>query len=222
MNRDFKGIWIPKKIWLIPDLKPTYRVFLAEIDSLDNGVGCYAENSHFSGLFGLSKNRCSEIVSMLEKEGYISVEHDVRIKGELRRKIKVLHPFGKSTDPSTFRQTPSTFRQTPSENRLAIYKVLDIQLDIQERDIRALDFLFLNFENRFTEQFLMPYWSKIKDKKKFWADFNDTADDEKRMYDEGLFFRLGKFTRNWISNQDKYSQKEEIAPVASKKTLRYD
>jgi hypothetical protein len=35
-NRDFKGIWIPKEIWLSKDLTLQEKVFYVEIDSLDN------------------------------------------------------------------------------------------------------------------------------------------------------------------------------------------
>ena len=66
-HRDFKGIWIPKKIWLNKDLNVMEKLFLVEIDSLDNADGCFASNAHFSEFFGLSKNRCSEIIKSLER-----------------------------------------------------------------------------------------------------------------------------------------------------------
>jgi hypothetical protein len=36
MKRDFKGIWIPKEIWLNENLTLQEKVFLVEIESLDN------------------------------------------------------------------------------------------------------------------------------------------------------------------------------------------
>ena len=35
-KRDFKGVWIPKEIWLSTDLKVMEKLILVEIDSLDN------------------------------------------------------------------------------------------------------------------------------------------------------------------------------------------
>ena len=35
-NRDFKGVWIPKEIWLRKDLNALDKMIFAEIDSLDN------------------------------------------------------------------------------------------------------------------------------------------------------------------------------------------
>ena len=36
MDRNFKGIWIPKEIWLAEDLTMQEKVMLVEIDSLDD------------------------------------------------------------------------------------------------------------------------------------------------------------------------------------------
>ena len=79
-KRDFKGVWIPKEIWLSTDLKVMEKLILVEIDSLDNEDGCFASNEHFSKFFSLSKNRCSEIIKSLEKKGYI---HLLMIKREM-------------------------------------------------------------------------------------------------------------------------------------------
>lgn len=74
-KRDFKGVWIPKEIWLSTDLKVMEKLILVEIDSLDNEDGCFASNEHFSKFFSLSKNRCSEIIKSLEKKGYIDINY---------------------------------------------------------------------------------------------------------------------------------------------------
>ena len=69
MTRDFKGVWIPKEIWTNKNLNVMEKLFLVEIDSLDNNDGCFATNEYFSDFFRLSKNRCSEIIKNLEKKG---------------------------------------------------------------------------------------------------------------------------------------------------------
>ena len=74
-KRDFKGVWIPKEIWLSTDLKVMEKLILVEIDSLDNEDGCFASNEHFSKFFSLAKNRCSEIIKSLEKKGYIKIDY---------------------------------------------------------------------------------------------------------------------------------------------------
>lgn len=206
MNRDFKGIWIPKNIWFIKELKPAYRVFLAEIDSLDNGEGCSAKNKHFSIMFGLSTNRCSEIIKMLSDGDFITISYNDN-NGVEQRILNVNTPFGKSNPPSVSRLTPSVSRLTPSTFRLPNIKDLEIHIETRERG--ALFFLNQNYPSRFEQEFEMRYASQIKNLKKFCLDFDDTITDEKKAFDDALFGRLGKYARNWIENQDRFSKEEE-------------
>lgn len=72
MKRKFKGIWIPADIWESKDLTLQEKVFLVEIDSLDNNIGCYANNNYFAKFFGLSTTRVSLVISSLVKKGYVN------------------------------------------------------------------------------------------------------------------------------------------------------
>ena len=72
ISRDFKGIWIPKEIWLDKNLTVHEKLFLAEIDSLDNSEGCFASNAYFAEFFGVSKDRASKVISSLTEKGYIT------------------------------------------------------------------------------------------------------------------------------------------------------
>jgi hypothetical protein len=111
LKRNFKGVWIPKDIWLDNNLSIQEKCFLAEINSLDDEVkGCFALNSHFSELFNLSKNRCSEVIKSLEEKGFISVNYEYNGKQITNRTIKIInrfYPFEKSTDPFEISNTPS-------------------------------------------------------------------------------------------------------------------
>ena len=72
MNRDFKGVWIPKKIWLDENLTWMEKLFLVEIDSLDENGECYASNKYFGEFFKLSNSRVSEIINSLIRKEYIT------------------------------------------------------------------------------------------------------------------------------------------------------
>lgn len=74
MERSFKGIWIPKDVWLDENLSWIEKFLLVEIDSLDNEKGCWANNEYFAKFFGVSKDRISRLISSLNKKGYITVE----------------------------------------------------------------------------------------------------------------------------------------------------
>lgn len=72
INRDFKGVWIPKEVWENTNLSLQEKVFYVEIDSLDNEDGCFANNDYFAYFFKLSKKRVSLIIQSLIKKGLIN------------------------------------------------------------------------------------------------------------------------------------------------------
>jgi hypothetical protein len=82
-NRDFKGVWIPKEIWLNTDLSIIEKVLLVEIDSLDNSDrGCFASNEYLASFVQLSEGRVANIISDLKKRKFIiQVFFDGRNRG---------------------------------------------------------------------------------------------------------------------------------------------
>jgi hypothetical protein len=82
-NRDFKGVWIPKEIWLNTDLSIIEKVLLVEIDSLDNSDrGCFASNKYLAKFVQLSEGRVANIISDLKKRKFlIQVFFDGRNRG---------------------------------------------------------------------------------------------------------------------------------------------
>jgi hypothetical protein len=72
-SRDFKGVWIPKEIWLSEKLSLMEKVLFVEIHSLDNERGCFASNRHFSEFFAISERQIRNYVSALKKKGFVKV-----------------------------------------------------------------------------------------------------------------------------------------------------
>ena len=72
MKRDFKGVWIPKEIWLNENLTWSEKLMFIEINSLDNGKNrCFASNDYFSKFFNLSVHRISNIINALIQKKYV-------------------------------------------------------------------------------------------------------------------------------------------------------
>lgn len=90
-NRAFKGVWIPAKYWLDPDLTINEVAAMAEIDSLDNADGCIASNKHFADFLGVSAGRASQIINGLKDKGYIIISYDRNGKQIVKRKIRVFN-----------------------------------------------------------------------------------------------------------------------------------
>ena len=73
LPRDFKGVWIPKDIWLSRQLSLMEKVLFMEIHSLDNEDGCYASNRHFAEFFDVSERQIRTHIGTLKQKGFISV-----------------------------------------------------------------------------------------------------------------------------------------------------
>lgn len=72
-ERDFKGVWIPKDIYLNRDLTPTEKFLLVEIDSLSKNGECFASNEHFAQFLHISKDRVSKLLTKLRRMGLIEI-----------------------------------------------------------------------------------------------------------------------------------------------------
>lgn len=95
MERAFKGIWIPKEVWLDENLSWIEKFLLVKIDSLDNEKGCWANNEYFAKFFGVSKDRISRLISSLSKKGYITVEFSYKegTKAIEKRIVKITNTY---------------------------------------------------------------------------------------------------------------------------------
>ena len=87
-NRDFKGVWIPKEVWLDTRLNALDKVILMEIDSLDQGEkGCYASNEHLATFCQCSKTKVSTAISKLIECGYVYIQNFDGRKRELKSRL---------------------------------------------------------------------------------------------------------------------------------------
>lgn len=131
MERAFKGIWIPKEIWLDKNLNWVEKVLLVEINSLDNEDGCFATNAYFADFFGLSKDRISNLISRLAEKGYISVEMKYKpnskqidkriVKSNYTYRQKQLGGIGESTDTpigENAKDNNTSFNNTINKNHI--------------------------------------------------------------------------------------------------------
>ncbi|MBR4656568.1 MAG: helix-turn-helix domain-containing protein [Oscillospiraceae bacterium] len=92
MDRDFKGIWIPREVWLDDRLGALDKVILAEVDSLDTGPdGCFATNEHLAEFCGCTTRTVTSAIAKLIECGYLEV---VAFTGRARKLRSLLtKPF---------------------------------------------------------------------------------------------------------------------------------
>jgi len=115
-NRDFKGVWIPKEIWLNNDLSIIEKVLLVEIDSLDNSDrGCFASNEYLAKFVQLSESRVAHIISDLKKRKYLIV-----VFTDGRNRGLKLHPqqsrFAKNSNSESLKTTKQSSQKQQHNN----------------------------------------------------------------------------------------------------------
>lgn len=90
-ERDFKGVWIPREVWLSDELSLMEKVLFVEIHSLDNERGCFASNSYFAKFFGISDRQIRNVIGSLKSKGFVIVtvrnrnERTIRTAGKWKR-----------------------------------------------------------------------------------------------------------------------------------------
>src|SRR6476619_5913108 len=89
MQRDFKGVWIPREIWLSEDLSLMEKALFVEIHSLDNERGCFASNRYFAEFFGLGIRQIASHVASLKAKGFVTVA----IENQNERTIRVTEKY---------------------------------------------------------------------------------------------------------------------------------
>lgn len=187
-NRDFKGIWIPKEIWLSTNLSVLEKVFLAEIDSLDGTEGCFASNDYFAEFFGLSKDRCSEVISSLQKKKRIQVILNKVAQNKDRRIIRGV--WAKIPRPSRQKRLDGV-----GENPEHITKPITKPISKTDNDPVYTDSRFIVFWN------LYPKKTGKGDAWKSWLKLKMTASLSEQILES---VRQHIQCRQWKSDDGRY------------------
>lgn len=87
-DRDFKGVWIKKDVWLDKRLNALEKVILVEIDSLDcEEKGCFASNQYLAEFCQCSPTKVSQAISKLCTLGYVYINNFDGRKRELKSRL---------------------------------------------------------------------------------------------------------------------------------------
>tara|TARA_R100000353_G_scaffold124564_1_gene88432 strand:- start:10244 stop:10921 length:678 start_codon:yes stop_codon:yes gene_type:complete len=118
MEREFKGVWIPKEVWLNSDLSLTEKALLAEIDSFTGeGKAFYKSNETIQEEYKVSRPTISKALKKLEGMGFIKIEFDGR-----RRKVtyqadrKIFTGRRKESYGQTVKKFPAARKNSTSTN----------------------------------------------------------------------------------------------------------
>jgi DNA-binding Lrp family transcriptional regulator len=131
-NRDFKGIWIPKEIWLDNALSMIEKGILAEISSLDNENHCTASNEYFAKFCQCSVPTVTRAIKKLIELKYIEA---INFDGRHRILKMMSLPNQNDEAASSKRLTNNTSNNTSNNSNL-------ISKDIKLQDSSESEFQF--------------------------------------------------------------------------------
>ncbi len=118
LSRDFIGIWIPKEIWLNPNISMSAKCLWAEIRSLykQEVGGCYASEAYLSEFMGIQRRRFYELIQELTENGLLE-----KVSCDGRRTIrKALEPKDGAQQKCTKVHSSNAEKRTPAEHKNAL------------------------------------------------------------------------------------------------------
>lgn len=128
LNRDFKGIWIPKDIWLDKRLNALDKIILVEIDSLDaTEEGCYASNKYLADFCQCTETKISTSIKKLVELGYIKITSFDGRKRYIKSRLKEI-------ERQTLKNLKADFKKIKDNN---IYNNIDnnnIKIKINKKE----------------------------------------------------------------------------------------
>ena len=185
IKRDFKGVWIPRDIWLNADLSMSEKCLLIEIDSLDmNDRGCFASDLYLATFIQKSEKTVSNLLTDLRKRGYLKSKYD-----GVNRCQSVVFKGNKTTSRKQEVALPengkTTSRKREHSNTVSIYIISAIEKIT--KNIELLEIVAMQ-----NNQPMDVIVSKIEE----FVKHSFSVDGE--VMDKDLFRHFG----NWIRRQD--------------------
>lgn len=176
LNRDFKGVWIPRAVWLSKELSAIDKVILTEIHSLDNENHCTASNEYFSEFCGVSIPTVTRSIKKLKDMGFIEQTMEYGRSGSYRV-IKMMrgsnqfdegvssNRLGNNTDNNIYKEKDLSNKLDKSKektsNRFSPPTVEEVKAYCEERG-NNVD------AERFVDFYTMKNWMVGKNKMKDW------------------------------------------------------
>lgn len=237
-QRQFKGIWIPKEIWINKELTQQEKMILVEIDSYDDGkIGCYASNKHFVNNFGINSSRVSQIIQSLQRKGWIDIEYEYKGKEIIKRYLHINKPpypleigmlknemgvcqFHKGGYVKKLKDN-NTYTNNTNNNNIIYSQVLPYEEIINYLNLKANTHYRHTIEKtkslinaRFNENFTLDDFKKVIDNKV--SEWKDT-EMEKYLRPETLF---GTKFESYLNQKKKETLEEMMERITKKNEQR--
>mgnify|MGYP002706004349 CR=1 FL=1 len=201
--RDFKGVWIPKQVFLDERLNAIEKIILIEIDSLDaeDSEGCYASNEYLANFCKCSTTKVSTSISKLIKLGYLYVSKNDGRKRYLKSRLSNSESQNlKKSEPAL----PEMKESNNSEeyNRDKINSNIDSPTELKEKEKNTFHsnewFNSQHIKNMLTEESIQ--YTPIDSKSFNWSAFKNQVS----VRIEELGYTTSPYTTNRFLVVSKY------------------
>ena len=168
------------------NLKPNAKLLYGEITALSNKLGyCFASNSYFAELYGVSKNTVSRWISDLNKLGFISVQIERNSNNQItKRIIGIVQKDVRANDKMS--KENNTSINTTSNN-----------ISIREKFINEV--MTYDYPKDMLEDFI-NYWTEGK---------------KKMRYQKQSTFEIKLRLLRWEKNQKKWDKPKPTSKIDS-------
>jgi DNA-binding transcriptional regulator YhcF (GntR family) len=168
------------------NLKPNAKLLYGEITALSNKLGyCFASNSYFAELYGVSKNTVSRWISDLNKLGFISVQIERNSNNQItKRIIGIVQKDVRANDKMS--KDNNTSINTTSNN-----------ISIREKFISEV--MTYDYPKDMLEDFI-NYWTEGK---------------KKMRYQKQSTFEIKLRLLRWAKNQKKWDKPKATSKIDS-------
>lgn len=230
-ERDFKGVWIPKEVWLDTRLNMLEKGILTEIDSLDMGDnGCYASNKHLADFCQCSETKVSTAISKLIDLGYLYVKSfdgrqrilKSRLSNFERQNLKKLNAHNIYNISNSNNNISNTFISTHINSQLIFEywnsKEIIVHKTLTQTFIKAIDKALKKYSVEEIKKYIDRYNTVLKDTTYFF-DTKWTIDKFLTQSNAiGDFTDEGSKWLSYLNRQEKTTQSKTAIHFANERT----
>lgn len=180
------------------NLKPNAKLLYGEITALSNKLGyCFASNSYFAELYGVSKNTVSRWIGDLNKLGFISVEIERNSNKQItKRIIGIVQKDVRANDKMS--KENNTRINTTSNNIYIREKFIDEVMTYEDKKVFIGGKPFI-LSKDVLEDFI-NYWTEGK---------------KKMRYQKQSTFEIKLRLLRWAKNQTKWATPKPTSKIDS-------
>lgn len=209
-NKKFKGVWIPKEIWLDNNLTLMEKHFLSEIKSLDKHNECFASNKYFADFFKVTPQRASQVINSLINKKILSAQYEHKDKWVTKRVLNIIDTYKENLiggyKENSHRGIKKIYRgYKENVEGINTYNNTDITVN---KDAAPISFDFFKIWNKYLRKIGMEsarksFTTSVKTEQD-WADINKALANynESVRGADGKFIQYGstwfKSWRDWV------------------------